>query len=85
MKNLLSSPYFPFGVQYYKAPSPQNSEWENDLKNIAGHGFNIVKFCIQWRWNHPQVDKVSFSDIDQLMKLAADTPRDYYKERLGAE
>ena len=70
MKNLLSSNYFLFGTHYYKAPSPDKNDWEKDLKNIAELGFNTVRFSIQWRWHHPQADKVQLADIDQLMQLA---------------
>ncbi len=70
MNNLLSSTYFPFGVHYYKAPSPYKNEWENDIKNIAELGFNTIRFSIQWRWHHPKEDKVNLADIDRLMELA---------------
>ena len=70
MKNLLSKTYFPFGSQYYRAPSPHKDEWENDLKNMASYGFNTVKFWVQWRWNNPSEGKFYFDDIDKLMDLA---------------
>jgi beta-galactosidase len=70
MKQLLSKTYFPFGSQYYRAPSPHKSEWERDLKNMAVYGFNTVKFWVQWRWNNPSEDKFYFDDIDELMNLA---------------
>ncbi|MBN1893708.1 beta-galactosidase [bacterium] len=69
-------PYFPFGVQYYRAPSPHPEDWENDLGRIASLGFTHVKFWIQWRWNHPAEDRFYFDDIDRLMDLAE-------KNRLG--
>ncbi len=72
MRDLLSSEYFPFGSQYYRAPSPHEDDWERDLKNMAGLGFNTVKFWVQWRWNHPQENKFYFDDIDRLMDLAHD-------------
>ena len=70
MKNLLSKTYFPFGSQYYRAPSPQKSDWEKDLKNISAYGFNTVKFWVQWRWNNPSEGNFYFDDIDELMDLA---------------
>ncbi len=68
MNNKLN--YFPFGSQYYRAPSPHKEEWENDLKNMSSYGFNTVKFWVQWRWNNPSEDKFYFDDIDRLMDLA---------------
>lgn len=62
--------YFPFGSQYYRAPSPHRQEWAQDLKAMSGMGFNIVKFWIQWRWNNPAEGKYFFDDIDELMDLA---------------
>ena len=70
MKHLLSKKYFPFGSQYYRAPSPHKNEWERDLKNMAAYGFNTVKFWVQWRWNNPSENKFYFDDIDELMDLA---------------
>ena len=70
MKHLLSKTYFPFGSQYYRAPSPHRNEWEKDLKNMSAFGFNMVKFWVQWRWNNPAEDKFYFDDIDELMDLA---------------
>jgi beta-galactosidase len=70
MKNLLSGTYFPFGCQYYRAPSPHKEDWEKDLARIAELGFNMVKFWVQWRWNHPREDKFYFDDIDQLMDIS---------------
>ena len=70
MRKLLSKVYFPFGSQYYRAPSPHKSEWEADLKEMSELGFNTVKFWVQWRWNNPAEGKFWFEDIDRLMDLA---------------
>lgn len=71
MRHLLSSEYIPFGSQYYRAPSPSPGDWETDLKNFADLGFTMVKFWVQWRWNHPAEDQFYFDDIDRLMEIAA--------------
>ncbi|MBD3386334.1 hypothetical protein GF407_15595 [candidate division KSB1 bacterium] len=70
MRNLIKDTYFPFGSQYYRAPSPHAKEWEDDLRHMAELGFNTVKFWVQWRWNHPRPDQFYFDDIDRLMDLA---------------
>lgn len=33
-------------------------------------GFNMVKFWVQWRWNHPSEEEFFFDDIDHLMDIA---------------
>jgi beta-galactosidase len=70
MRQLLKQTYIPFGCQYYRAPSPHQDEWDSDLRQMAKLGFNMVKFWLQWRWNHPAQDIFYFADIDRLMELA---------------
>jgi beta-galactosidase len=70
MYNIIKGKYFPFGSQYYRAPSPHEREWEKDLKTMSSLGFNSIKFWIQWRWNNPEERKYYFKDIDKLMDLA---------------
>ena len=62
--------FIPFGFQYYRAPTPERTEWARDLNNIAAYGYNTVKYWIQWRWNEPKKGEYDFSDIDELMDLA---------------
>ncbi|HEX2866956.1 MAG TPA: beta-galactosidase [Ignavibacteriales bacterium] len=71
MRHLLKDTYFPFGSQYYRAPSPMEQDWEEDLKNMSELGFNTVKFWVQWRWNNPAEGEYYFDDIDRLMELAS--------------
>jgi beta-galactosidase len=71
MYNILEGNYFPFGSQYYRAPSPHKEEWDRDLKNMSQAGFNIIKFWIQWRWNNPAEGEYYFDDIEKLMDLSA--------------
>ena len=42
------------GFQYYRAPTPDKTEWAKDLERIASDGYNTVKYWIQWRWNEPE-------------------------------
>lgn len=70
MKHLLSKRYFPFGSQYYRAPSPPPIDWERDIREFKRLGFNTIKFWVQWRWNNPREGEYYFDDIDRLMDLA---------------
>ncbi len=70
MRHLLRGDYFPYGSQYYRAPSPAMDEWETDLAHFAEQGLNSVKFWIQWRWNNPAEGQFYWDDIDRLMELA---------------
>lgn len=70
MRDLLTSEYVPFGSQYYRAPSPRPEDWERDHQRMAELGFTMVKYWLQWRWNHPEEDRFDFSDIDRLMDVA---------------
>lgn len=62
--------FIPFGAQYYRAPTPLETEWESDIKNMADLGFNTIKIWAQWRWNNPEKDVYNFSDLDELMRLS---------------
>jgi beta-galactosidase len=70
IRQLINGSYFPFGSQYYRAPSPDPADWETDLRHFAEQGLNTVKFWVQWRWNHPAEDRFYWDDIDRLMDLA---------------
>lgn len=70
MAKIFSDERFIFGSQYYRAPSPPPEDWERDLERMADLGFNMVKYWLQWRWNHPEPDRFYFEDIDRLMDLA---------------
>lgn len=70
MRHLLRDTYFPYGSQYYRAPSPPPEDWARDLKRMADLGFNTVKFWAQWRWNHPAEDRFYWDDLDRLMDLS---------------
>lgn len=61
---------FFIGAQYYRAPTPEPSCWEEDLRKMALLGFDSVKFWVQWRYVHREEDRFIFDDIDRLMELA---------------
>ncbi|OQY31940.1 MAG: hypothetical protein B6241_12680 [Spirochaetaceae bacterium 4572_59] len=60
----------PFGVQYYRAPTPKKESWETDIRNIGKCGFNTIKIWAQWRPGNPSEGKYYFDDLITLMDLA---------------
>lgn len=62
----------PFGAQYYRAPTPERSQWRADMSAMRSAGFNTIKIWAQWRWNQPAEDRFYFDDLDELMDLAGE-------------
>ncbi|MBQ7257893.1 MAG: beta-galactosidase [Abditibacteriota bacterium] len=65
--------FFPYGVQYYRQPTPLPSEWKEDLKNIKDAGYTHIQLRPQWKWGEREEGKYFFDDIDTLMDLAYET------------
>ena len=38
------------GVQYYRAPFPDEKYWEEDFRKIRESGLNTVQLWISWGW-----------------------------------
>ena len=62
-------PAFPFGFQYYRAPTPLPSEWEGDLKRIRAVGATVVQLRAQWRWHERVRGDLVWTDLDRLFDL----------------
>lgn len=63
-------PAIPFGTQYYRAPVPRREDWDHDLGVIAATGMDSIKIWLQWRWNHPEPDRVWLDDMIGLCDAA---------------
>lgn len=63
--------FFPYGVQYHRAPTPLPEEWDGDLQEIARAGYTHVQFRPQWRWHERVRGKATWGDLDRLFELAA--------------
>jgi beta-galactosidase len=61
---------FLWGAQYYRAPTPDPSCWEGDLRRMRELGFTDVKLWVQWRWSHREPERFVFDDIRGLMDVA---------------
>ena len=60
----------PFGAQYYRAPTPEEADFERDLERFSAQGFNTIKIWAQWRWNNPSDGVYDFRDLKQLLEIA---------------
>jgi beta-galactosidase len=58
------------GVQYYRAPFPEQKYWEKDIAKIRQSGLNTVQFWVLWGWVEPKPGKFIFDDYDRLVELA---------------
>lgn len=61
---------FLYGAQYYRAPTPSREHWAEDLAGMKAHGFDTVKFWVQWRWSERREGEYRWEDLDELMDLA---------------
>ncbi len=64
------------GVQYYRAPFPDQKHWEPDFRKIRESGLDTVQLWISWGWVEATPDHFVYDDYDRLVELAA-------KHRLG--
>jgi len=58
------------GVQYYRAPFPEQRYWEDDFKRIKDTGLNTVQLWVLWAWVEARPGQFVFDDYDRLMELA---------------
>ncbi len=65
-------PGFPFGIQYYRAPTPLPEEWPVDLPRIREMGFTFIQVRPQWRWHERREGQFQWDDLDRLFDLCSD-------------
>jgi beta-galactosidase len=58
------------GVQYYRAPFPNDQYWEADFDRIVDAGMNCVQLWVLWAWVEPKPGHFLFDDYDRLVALA---------------
>ncbi|MBI3651591.1 MAG: beta-galactosidase [Acidobacteria bacterium] len=61
----------PFGIQYYRAPTPFVEEWETDLQRIKDMGFTMIQVRPQWRWHERREGEFVWDDLDHLFDVTA--------------
>ena len=62
--------FYPFGVQYHRAPTPLPEEWAGDLAEIAAAGYTHIQLRPQWRWHERVRGNPRWDDLDELFELA---------------
>ena len=68
--DIMKLDFFPYGVNYYKQPTPLPDEWAEDLKNIKDAGYTHIQLNTQWKWAEKVEGQYQFNDIETLMNLA---------------
>jgi len=58
------------GVQYYRAPFPEDRFWNDDLAKIRDSGLSTVQLWVLWSWVEAVPGKFQFDDYDRLVDLA---------------
>lgn len=58
------------GVQYYRAPFPEQKFWADDFAKIKDSGLNTVQLWVLWAWVEPIPGAFRFDDYDRLVELA---------------
>ena len=60
-----------YGIQYYRAPTPLPTEWEEDLSKMVDRiSIDTIQLRIQWRQNERREGEYNFSDLDKLFELS---------------
>ena len=71
--HLPKAPDVPFtlGVQYYRAPFPEQRHWETDIARMKDAGLNTVQLWVMWPWVEAKPGQFVFDDYDRLVELVA--------------
>ena len=59
-----------YGTQYYRAPTPLEPEWEQDIIRMGELDIEALQIRVQWRQNERGEDNYYFDDVDKLFDLA---------------
>ena len=62
--------FYPYGVQYHRAPTPLPEDWAGDLESIAAAGYTHVQFRPQWKCHERVRGRFVWDDLDRLFDLA---------------
>ena len=58
------------GVQYYRAPFPEQEHWEADFRRIRESGLDTVQLWVLWSWVEAVPGTFAYDDYDRLVELA---------------
>lgn len=62
---------FVFGSQYYRAPTPLEEDWENDIRIARAHNFNTLRSWVLWNWQNPKEGVYDFSNFEKLLDICS--------------
>lgn len=62
--------FYPYGVQYHRAPTPLKTEWAGDMREISLAGYTHIQLRPQWKWHERIHGKITWDDMDCLFDLA---------------
>lgn len=62
--------FYPYGTQYYRAPTPMPDEWEVDIPELKRAGYTHIQLRPQWRWHEAVRHQYQFDDMNRLFELA---------------
>ena len=60
---------FPVGVEYYRAPTPRQDVWDDDLRRVRAAGFRIIRSHSYWNWMEPRPGIYELDDFDRMFDL----------------
>jgi beta-galactosidase len=63
--------FYPYGVSYYRPPTPVREHWDKDLANIASCGMNTIRVSAFWSRIEKTEGNYSFTEFDAICEAAA--------------
>jgi beta-galactosidase len=63
--------FYPYGVSYYRPPTPVRKHWDKDLANIASCGMNTVRLSAFWSRVEKTENNYDFAEFDAMCEAAA--------------
>ncbi len=62
--------HFWTAVHYYRAPSPPQEEWKEDLRRCREIGLHLLQVRVFWRWHERHENEYFWEDLDAFMEEA---------------
>ncbi|NLF39432.1 hypothetical protein GX586_08305 [bacterium] len=59
------------GTQYFRAPTPAEANWENDVRQARAYGLDYFRFWLMWNWYSRHEGAYDFSSLERLLDICA--------------